>query len=241
MSEWRPPPRQLKIDFGQIHVWAVELSGAEPDQFLGCLSLAEQSRAARFKFERDRRRFVVAHGALRQTLARYLEAEAAALRFDEMGNGKPILAAPYDSSGVRFNLSHSHETALMAVVRGREVGVDIEFVNVEFAFGEVAERFFTAREVAAMRALPEALRRQAFYKCWTSKEAFLKAKGVGLSGMLDEVEIVLDNGRTVKIDARVPGWSLAELNCGENYQAAVVVEGNSLPNACYQWQPIFLS
>ena len=120
---------------------------------------------------------------------------------------------------------------LLAVARSREVGVDVEFVNADFAFDEVAERFFTAGEVAALRALPAHLRRQAFYKCWTSKEAFLKAKGTGLSGDLDEVNIGLAAaGEQVRIDANVPGWSLLELNVVADYEGALVYEGRARCN-----------
>ncbi|HSK28853.1 MAG TPA: 4'-phosphopantetheinyl transferase superfamily protein [Candidatus Limnocylindria bacterium] len=221
-----------------IHVWSVNLNGSilRSDQVLGVLSIEEKSRAAKFKFERDRRRYIIAHAALHDILAGYVNAAAADLRFVAGMNGKPSLAAPLDASGVAFNLSHSHERALIAVTPGRELGVDIEFSKIDFAFHEVAERFFTAREVAALRALPAQLQRQAFYKCWTSKEAFLKAKGTGLSGQLDEVEISLTGDERVRIAANVPGWSLAELTPGEGYEAALATEGDPLAVICYRWR-----
>jgi 4'-phosphopantetheinyl transferase len=178
---------------------------------------------------------------MREILARYLGDDAAKLGFVVVGNGKPKLASCFDASSIEFNLSHSHERALLAVTRRREVGVDIEFVKPDFSFNEVAEHFFTAREVAAMRSLPADLQRQAFYKCWTSKEAFLKAKGTGLSGELDEVEIALDGGERVRIDAYVPGWSLAELSLGEGYEGAIVTDGHPVSASCYRWQPMMAS
>jgi 4'-phosphopantetheinyl transferase len=102
----------------------------------------------------------------------------------------------------------------------------------------VAARFFIAKELAAFRALPIHLQRQAFFKCWTSKEAFLKAKGTGLSGKLDEVEITLVDAQRVLIHASVPGWTLMELDPGNNYEATLVVEGGHLAINCYRWQPI---
>jgi 4'-phosphopantetheinyl transferase len=93
-------------------------------------------------------------------------------------------------------------------------------------------------ELAAFRALPVNLQRQGFFKCWTSKEAFLKAKGTGLSGKLDEVEISLAGEQRVVINASVPGWTLSELSPGNGYEAALVVEGGPLPVNCYRWKPV---
>jgi 4'-phosphopantetheinyl transferase len=240
MIGWPPPPDRLLLENDRVHVWAVELDDETFDTSRGqsFLSPDEQARASRFKFERDRRRYIVAHVALRDILAGYLKAVAADLQFIEVQNGKPKLATPFAAGGIEFNLSHSHERALVAVAQGREVGVDIEFVKPDFSFDEVAERFFTAREVAALRALPVHLQRQAFFKGWTSKEAFLKAKGTGLSGKLDEVEIVLDAAGRLRIDARVPGWSLSELNPGAGYEGAIVTAGNPLSVSGYRWRPV---
>ena len=179
---------------GQVHVWLVRADDAA--LCMACcenlLATAERDRAARFKFEKDRRLYTVAHAALRSILAGYLNVAPGDLEFEIGQRGKPRLAPTFSKDSLEFNLSHSSEVALIAVTREREIGVDIEHVKKEFAFAEVAERYFTTREVSAIRALPQDLQRRAFYQCWTSKEAFLKAKGVGLSGELDEVEILLD-------------------------------------------------
>jgi 4'-phosphopantetheinyl transferase len=96
--------------------------------------------------------------------------------------------------------------------------------------------FFTAWEIAALDALPPALQRHAFYKCWTSKEAFLKAKGTGLSGELDEVEITLDGQRHVQIRADVAGWSLVGLNFDDDYESALVIQRRPEEILCYRWK-----
>jgi 4'-phosphopantetheinyl transferase len=126
--------------------------------------------------------------------------------------------------------------ALLAVCRKREVGVDIEYVKEDFEYQEVAERFFSAREIVAMRGLPVSLQRQAFFKCWTSKEAFLKAKGTGLSGALDVVEITLTAADQVRITAGVPGWSLSEVDPIDGYEGALVVANAPVPICYYLWQ-----
>ena len=153
-------------------------------------------------------------------------------------SGKPKLTPSIPGEVyLHFNLSHSGEVALIAVTRVGEIGVDVEYVKKDFPIHEVAERFFTPKEVTALKTLPEPLQHKAFFKCWTSKEAFLKAKGTGLSGELDEVEMTLAGGKHVRINANVPGWSLAELNASEGYEAALVSEGEPAPIHLYRWEP----
>ena len=234
---WRQAPADLALRANEVHVWLIDSSGNDFASCAELLSSDEQARAARFKFDKDRRLFTVAHAALRSILSRYLRTPPATLEFAAGANGKPRLAGE-PRGELRFNLSHSGNAALAAVSLGREVGVDIEMAKKDFAFDEVAERFFTAREVAALRALPAHLQRQAFYQCWTSKEAFLKAKGTGLSGELDEVEITMATNRRIRIEANVPEWALTELAPATGYEAALVVEGNALPVNCYRWQPV---
>jgi 4'-phosphopantetheinyl transferase len=236
MIRWPAAPDPLP-PLGGAHVWAVALdeAGFEIESCRARLSTDEQERADKFKFARDRRRYLIAHTALRDILARYTLADPASLQFITGANGKPKLAPPLAGS-IDFNLSHSHERALVAVNDRREIGVDIEFIKTEFAFFEVAKHFFTEREVASLDALPEALQRQAFYKCWTGKEAFLKAKGTGLSGQLDEVQIVLD-GEQVRIEATVAGWALKDLDFGSGYEAALVTQAQPAQVSCYRWQP----
>ena len=238
-TTWRTPPTDISLSDSAVDVWLISLAqpSAADGSFADVLSSTERERAARFKFDKHRRPFVVAHAALRSILSQYLNTAPVDLPFVSGINGKPSLAPELSGSGLQFNLSHSHEMALLGVTRGREIGVDIEWIKEDYGFDEVAERFFTAKEVAELRALSIHLQRQAFFKCWTSKEAFLKAKGTGLSGKLDEVKITLSDEQRVRIDASVPGWTLSELNPGGSYEAALVIEGGSLPANCYRWQP----
>jgi len=240
MIDWPDSSGPLPSLQGCIHVWAVALDYARFDlrSWLPRLSPQEQARALRFKFAADRRRYIIAHVAVRDILAGYLNVAAGDVRFVEGANGKPRLGTRLAGSGIEFNLSHSHERALFAATQELAVGIDLEFVKSEFGFHEVAERFFARDEVAALRALPMALQRQAFYKCWTSKEAFLKAKGTGLSGALDEVEIGLSSGNRVSISASVSGWRLTELELGAGYEGALVVEREKATSIHpLQWQP----
>lgn len=230
-------PATVALAEGEVHIWLVRADDAGVCHACceNLLSAEERERAARFKFEKDRRLYTAAHAGLRSILAAYLNAAPGDLEFELGRRGKPRLAPRFTKHRLEFNLSHSSEVALVAVTREQEIGVDVEQIKENFTFAEVAERYFTAKEVSAIRALPAALQRRAFYQCWTSKEAFLKAKGVGLSGELDEVEIVRDGEGRVQVKSTLPGWHLHELNPGPGYVGAVTLAGNEFDFRCYGW------
>ena len=231
------PSSSLVLKENEVHIWSVQTHGESisSGDFKELLSSVEQDRASKFKFETDRRRYITAHAALRSILSIYVNSPARELQFASGPYGKPKLAPIHAKKKIEFNLSHSHELALIAVTQGREIGVDVEWVRKDFAFDEVAQRFFTTREVAALHALPLHLQREAFYKCWTSKEAFLKAKGTGLSGQLDEVEIVFID-QVVRVKGTMPNLSLIELTVDEGYVAAMVVNGAEPRLRYYAWE-----
>jgi 4'-phosphopantetheinyl transferase len=234
----RPSPSSsLVLRENAVHIWLVQTNGESISlgDFKDLLSSVEQDRASKFKFETDRRRYITAHAALRSILSIYVNSPARELQFASGPYGKPKLAPIHDKKKIAFNLSHSHELALIAVTQGREIGVDVERVREDFAFDEVAQRFFTTREVAALHALPLHLQREAFYKCWTSKEAFLKAKGTGLSGQLDEVEMMLTD-HVLRLKGTIPNLSLIELTVYAGYVAALVVDGVEPQLTYYAWE-----
>lgn len=234
---WPLAPEGRELYGNEVHVWMIRASAYYNDdpRATALLSADERQRATKFRFEKDRRLYIAAHAGLRAVLAGYLRVVEDEIHLVTGLHGKPLLAHP-GGSGLEFNLSHSHEVALIAVARNKAVGVDVEFVKRDFAFQEVAGRFFTEKEVVALRALPQALQIEAFFKCWSSKEAFLKAKATGLSGKLDEVQISTQDG-FVKIEANVPGWSLLELEKAHGYEAALVIQGGAVPIRCYRWEP----
>jgi 4'-phosphopantetheinyl transferase len=237
--QWPPPLQPIELGNDEAHVWLVH-AGAENlplEQLHDSLAEDERQRAARFHFDKHRRLYIVAHAALRSILSAYLDIASNKIDFLSGTYGKPALAPTVGAAGLEFNLSHSGELALVAVSHTFAVGIDVEHVRRNSDFAEIARRFFTPTEVATLFSLPEALQRLAFFKCWTSKEAFLKAKGTGLSGTLDEVAIVLSTDQQVHINAVVPGWSLYELTLDSEYVAAVVIQGLSRRIRCYRWEP----
>src|SRR6266850_2859950 len=151
-SVWLSPPTHPRANHDEVHVWRVSLDQLQAPKFLALLDGDERERAARFRFPEHHNRFTVARGALRTILGRYLEVEPATLQFSYGRYAKPALAEGFTTNTINFNLSHSGEFMLLAVTHGREVGIDIEFINQEFATTEVAERFFSRREILSLRS-----------------------------------------------------------------------------------------
>jgi 4'-phosphopantetheinyl transferase len=150
------------------------------------LDEGELHRSKRFARATDRRHFVLAHAALRLFLAKCLGAEPAAVRYEYNAHGKPRLSGDL---GMTFNLSHSGESGLLAVARDRSVGVDIEHVRDLPDAHAIAETHFSVAEREALRSLPPAEQRTAFFYCWTRKEAVIKALGEGLGRALDSFDV----------------------------------------------------
>lgn len=195
----------------EVHVWGAELDCA-PDPFWPSLTEDERATALRFRFDLHRNRFVVARGFLRKIVGRYVGRDPGQLRFRYGRFGKPTIP------GVSFNVSHSGPLALFAVAAEGDVGVDVERLRPEPAEEEVAERFFSRREVEALRSLPKEAQPRAFLSCWTRKEAFIKALGNGLSLALDSFDVTLRPGDAPALtrtawSATEPGrWSLVDLS-----------------------------
>jgi 4'-phosphopantetheinyl transferase len=242
---WREPPASVNLSADEVHVWRAPLEQTDErlERLRGTLAPEECERAARFHFERHRRHFVAARGLLRELLSLYLKLPPARLRFVYTAYGKPHLADGSGGGWLRFNVSHSGGLALYAFSRGRELGVDIEEVRADFDHGEIAERFFSRQEVAALRGLPAGLRREAFFLCWTRKEAYIKGIGEGLSLPLDSFDVSLTPGApasllAVRGDAREGArWDLRDLEPGPGYHAALVAEGHDWHLRRWQFRP----
>jgi 4'-phosphopantetheinyl transferase len=198
-------------------------------------------RAERFYLQKDREHFIVARGLLRAILSRYLDMKPSQLRFCYNCHGKPFLATTSGRDTLSFNLSHSHGLALCAVTRGRKIGIDLERVRTDFACEQIAERFFSPRENAALHALPSSMRHEAFFTCWTRKEAYIKAKGEGLLLLLDQFDVSLAPGEPATLlnsrwdSQEASRWSLQELILSPGYTAALAVEGHGWRLTCWQW------
>jgi 4'-phosphopantetheinyl transferase len=224
-----------------IDVWSIRLDRPDDEvaRLAGSLAPDERARAERFVFPRDRRRFRVARAALRAILASYLDLAPSALAFDYGPRGKPRLVG---AAGLDFNLAHSHELALCAVTPGQPVGVDLEWLRPMADLLPLARTAFSAGEVAALLALPEAERLAAFFRGWTRKEAYIKARGDGLALPLDGFDVSLAPGQppallASRLDPAEPArWSFHHLEPAEGYLGALAVAGPADAPRLIEWR-----
>jgi 4'-phosphopantetheinyl transferase len=212
----------------EIHLWrsSLDLGPAVLADLSRTLSDDETERARRFRFERDRERFVAARGLLRRLLASYLGTGPPRLDFVTGAHGKPRLAGEPPPS-LRFSVSHTADLALYAVASGREVGVDAERIRPDLDVDAVARRFFSINERAALAALPPERRVRASFDCWTRKEAYLKGLGLGLAVPLAGFDVTVEHGQPVRVSesgSDVHRWFLAEVDVGVGYVGAVAFE-----------------
>ena len=222
---WR---QRLRLLPGWVDVVTcrLDLEAEAVDALAALLDPAETARARRFRSADARRAYVVARGRLRELLGAVLDRAPEAVRLGAGPHGKPALAGPA-APGVRFNLAHSGQLALCALTQDDEVGVDLEEVrDVEIA--EVASRFFAAAEARSLAALPPSVRREAFFACWTRKEAILKATGDGLRQGLDRFVVSVEPERAVVLATdgdfgRPEDWSLLPVPLSPGYQGTVAL------------------
>lgn len=232
-------PQSLASD--EIHVWEIPLSNSPETTTPSaacCLNPEELARAARFHFPHHRARWISAHRALRQILARYVDATADGLQFVTNAHGKPALTAA--NPQVEFNLTHSENLALLAVAQ-QDVGIDVEYLRGTCDWDRLAERVFTARELGPLDRLgtPDTRTRQ-FYELWTAKEAYIKARGIGMSLSLrkfsvplpefNDAGLVIDNGVG---DGR--SWYVQRIPAPAGYAAAVAYPRRDIQLHVFNW------
>lgn len=238
---WQRAPRPVRLPRGEVHVWRASLipPTRELHRLSRTLAPDEKQRAQRFHFAKDRDRFIAARGTLRALLGLYLDQPPEGFEFHYGPRGKPSLIGA--ASSLQFNVAHSHDLALYALTCDRDVGVDIEHLQSRISGDEIAERFFSSEEVAALRVLPPAQQQEAFFNCWTRKEAYLKANGEGIAFGLDKFTVSLAPGEpaallsTLLDPAEADRWSICHLDPGPGYAGAVAVSGPIGRLACWQW------
>lgn len=219
----------------EVHIWLVPLNIT--DAFLQrlekLLSRDERERAARFKFEKHRKHFIAARGQLRLLLAAYIGQEADQLCFSYNRFGKPSLEKSSSSQPMQFNISHSHEFALMAFHPEWELGVDIEWMKPDFDGLHLVKRFFSQNEQKQMEEVPDALKKEAFFNGWTRKEAYIKARGRGLNIPLAKFSVSLNPDQPARLietthdPEALNFWKLQAIPAPQNYKAAIVVRASS--------------
>lgn len=230
----------------EVHVWTVLVSETLPrlSSLENTLSPNEKSKAARFVQPDDRRRFIAAHGILRLLLGRYLSVAPAALAFVNNPFGKPALVRQDGESPLSFNLTHSGDVVAFVIAAGRNVGVDVETIRNDWNLMELARAQFSDHEIGALQSLGSAEQAAAFFRCWTRKEAYIKARGEGLGFPLKQFSVAFGENDAPAVlwvadEPTAPGhWSMFDLAPAPGYAGAVAVEGRPVRLVTRQWGPL---
>jgi 4'-phosphopantetheinyl transferase len=206
-----------------VHVHTLDLDCPDFDvnQLHALLDGEEAHHSQRFHSEQLRRRFIVRRGKLRELLSDYADCSPADIHFLSNEFGKPFL----EDNDLQFNVSHSGNICLVAVARGREVGCDIERRDPTFPSIDIARAFFAPAEVRTFMMLEQTQQVEAFFNCWTRKEAYIKACGYGVSFPLDKFEVSLTPGEPAALLRGCGDWSVKSFRPSPAFQAAVVARG----------------
>lgn len=221
------------LDYDEVHVWRANLDLPESTLigFMRSLAPEERARAERYRQEVDRKRFIAGRGLLRKLLSCYLDERPEEIRFSYGPFGKPALVTGAGDPFLTFNVANSGGLGFFALASGRAVGIDVELIPSEVVCREIADYFFTPEECRLWRSLPRDRQPEAFGTCWTQKEAYLKARGVGFSVSPDKCRISFlpneSDGLVVIWEDLEPAspWSLIPLVAGPGYTAALAAEG----------------
>lgn len=214
-----------------VDVWLIDLDDRRPDPTAGTcvLTPAERARAARFFTDELRSRWRTARIALREILSRYVEVAPEALLIETGTNGKPYLRASDGARSPHFNLSHSGSFGLLAVSHRQAVGVDIEMHRDLPDLMRIARRFFAEQECAALMPLAEVARHESFFRCWTRKEAVLKATSEGIGENLHRLAVAFGAGEPARVlmyqgsSKAALAWTLHDLACPPGYSGALAL------------------
>lgn len=237
-SDWSSPPIDLQLESDAIHVWRASLDceGSVLPRLEAVLSPDEKARAARYLFQRDRDHFVVSRGILRIILSLYIQRPARDLRFIYEPEGKPSLELMRGDPSIHFNLSHSEGLAVYAFSGAREVGIDVEAIRSNIDEREFASRVFSSAELAELHALPHDLQSLGFFHCWTRKEAYIKARGLGMGIPLDSFDVSLSPGYPeVLRSVDSSRWRLCSIQPASGFVGAVVGEGKGWDLRLWNW------
>ncbi len=232
---WLEPPCSYRLSHNEVHVCKVVVSNLPlvyVMQLAQLLSSDEQQQAQRFQFDRHRKMYIVSHGLLRVLLSRYTDSHPEEIDFSYGHKGKPFLKEKTRSQAIFFSLSHTTELVLYAFAKCRWLGVDVEYMRTAASVDGIAKRYFYPNENRMLSRFAVEQRKEAFYKLWTCKEAYLKATGEGLAG-LEQVEILQTNDRHVSIkwhgltDHAHGTWFLCQMEPQPYYSGALVIKGSN--------------
>jgi len=225
---WQIVTTPPQIASGELHIWRYSLA-APPERTLVAESLVspdELARAARFHFPVHRHRYIVGRSQLRRILGSYLKIAPASIAFTYSEFGKPHVPPAQNPAALAFSVSHSEDLCVVAITHIHPLGVDVERIRPDFGGEEVAQSNFAPAEFRELLSLSPDIRPQAFFNCWTRKEAYVKALGAGLQIPLDSFEVSLRPGEpAVFLRGVAKDWNLLSFLAADQFQAAVAHRG----------------
>jgi 4'-phosphopantetheinyl transferase len=217
---------KVKLSSEEIHVFSLQLSSLDYDEFFPYLSEDENERASKLKIEHKKKQFVIARGMLRNLLSNILGKVAAEIKFSYGEHKKPYIEEQYNDNSVEFNISHSGDFVLIAMTLGNKIGVDIEQINQKIDFKSLSDRIFSQKEKEELENLSENEQLHAFYRAWVRKESFIKATGKGIAFGLDKFSVSLNENKISRIET-IPNdlikeqWYCYDLMNIDNYKTAL--------------------
>ncbi len=240
---WPASSEAPDLGDGSVHVWylPLDVDDARLNDLAQSLSDDEHARAARYRFDNIRNRFIACRGQVRAVLSRYIDESPGQVEFQYANLGKPSLGERWRDSNLEFNVSHSGDAGMLAIARGRVVGVDVEQVRGMSDVRGLIGRYFARSEQEVLAELSGDTLLNGFFRIWTSKEAILKATSMGLSIAPEKVEVrVVDTNQPCVIqvdDKRSPfdSWWLHPLDIGSDYVAALASPGQPAKKHLSVW------
>jgi 4'-phosphopantetheinyl transferase len=240
---WQPMQYFQPLHNDEVHLWRACTDQSAPVFHLLAQTLSndERARSERYYFERDRKRYIVGRGILRMILSSYLQTNPRSIKFRYSSYGKPILDGTRAIKNLDFNVSHSAGLAIYAVVRNKSIGIDLEKIQPILEAEQITKNLFSHDESEIFHWLPKQAKTEAFINCWTRKEAYLKARGRGLSLALDQITVSFMPGEPARL-LRVENdlqettrWSISAFSPASGYAAALAVQGYGLGINYYSW------
>jgi 4'-phosphopantetheinyl transferase len=230
----------INIKPNEVHFWqcSFDANKVRVPHYKSLLAQDELIRAEKFKFEIDRERYVISRGILRMLLGEYLNENPQKIKFNYTTYGKPMLQ---NKSSLAFNISHSGNKAVFGFVTDVEIGVDVEKVKTDFNVLDIARNFFSPKEIESLENQQKELLHRAFFRCWTRKEAFIKAEGSGLSFPLDAFSVSLDNDKKTELletnwnTSERQHWKLFSFPLNEEYITAVAIQNKKASITYRNW------
>ena len=242
-NTWQKQATPIRLEENEVHVWQARLHSSSKtlSHFQHILSAEEYTKAQRFYFEEDQHRWTVAHGILRILLSWYTQKDPREISFLLNAYGKPSLSTTDHQPYLQFNLSHSKDLALYAFTYTRQIGVDIEYMRSDVPYDELAQQSFSPVEQAVLNTVPYPEKPAAFFKGWTSKEAYIKGRGLGLSFPLHLFDVsLIPNEPAALLASResvdeMQHWTIQKLEPDKDYVGALAIEGPEPTVRCWQW------